>query len=414
MPSEGERVHVGVMAVDIVSYSSEFDEVQERLVRVLTQIVNDILADVRPESVVKLPTGDGIILVFIQETSTTALKVALRLHEKIRDGLINLPIRIGIHDGPALIVKDANDSHNIVGSAVNICQRVMDIGDAGQILLSESAYSSVKSSEAYAKFLEPLEENPVEVKHYLTLNVYRYSDGTFGNRNAPSKLQGGIGLRGASLGRSTDWRDLIATDRSLRMIDISMPLFGTPALLDKLEEMVVHGTEVRVLLLNPISFATELRSIARAYDTINELETTLEYVIKIVRGFRRRLDKFGGPVARRFDVRLFDALPTFSAFLTDDRAYVSFYVEHLSGSRGPFFTATRRSTASGNSSFYDCIGSAFESLWEERSISVFSDDFARRQSELILAVQQKAQEMDWNEWRVKLGIKGEKGGSDRA
>jgi class 3 adenylate cyclase len=406
--SDGERVHVGVLAADIVSYSQEFDEGQERLVRTLTRIVNEVLEDSDSGDdsgdVMRLPTGDGIIIVLLRQSSIAALELAIRLQERIRDGLINLPLRMGIHEGPGLLIRDAAGNRNIVGNVVNICQRVMDVGDVGHILVSESAYAAVKGSERFAKAIKPLDHGPVEVKHYLTLNVYKYSDGTFGVEADPVRLANNIGIRLASIGRTTDWRDLLTTERSLRMADISMPLFGTPALLDKLEQLIVSGVEVRVLVLNPLSLAAAIRRVSRSYDSENELDTTLDYVIRIVIGFRRRLERHGPAAMRRFDFRLFDTTPTFSCFLTDDRLHVSFYVEHLSGSRGPFFSAVKRPGGSRTGSLYEVVGDAFEVIWDERSLSIFSTEFMESARQLAQRNVETAQALAEVDLQSRLGL----------
>ncbi|PYL46172.1 MAG: hypothetical protein DMF32_12715, partial [Verrucomicrobia bacterium] len=48
----------------------------------------------------------------------------------------HIQLRMGIHSGPINRVTDVNDKTNIVGSGINVAQRVLDCGDAGHILLS--------------------------------------------------------------------------------------------------------------------------------------------------------------------------------------------------------------------------------------------------------------------------------------
>jgi len=84
---------------------------------------------------VRLPTGDGMALVFHnspEEPVRCALDIsrALKEHPKLR-------VRMGIHSGPVNEVADVNERTNIAGAGINIAQRVMDCGDAGHILLSK-------------------------------------------------------------------------------------------------------------------------------------------------------------------------------------------------------------------------------------------------------------------------------------
>ena len=45
---------------------------------------------------------------------------------------------MGIHSGPVNEVTDLNEQANIAGAGINIAQRVMDCGDAGHILFSQT------------------------------------------------------------------------------------------------------------------------------------------------------------------------------------------------------------------------------------------------------------------------------------
>jgi class 3 adenylate cyclase len=44
---------------------------------------------------------------------------------------------MGIHSGPVSDVTDVSGRSNLAGAGINMAQRVMDCGDAGQILLSK-------------------------------------------------------------------------------------------------------------------------------------------------------------------------------------------------------------------------------------------------------------------------------------
>src|SRR5437764_2370031 len=138
-----KRTHVAVLAMDIVSYSKELDDTQEKLVRVLSDIVNQSLDAHKITDVLKLPTGDGAILVFPGQPGSVALEVALGVRWHIRDRLIKLPVRMGIHEGTASLMPDVAGRTNVVGNAINICARVMHIGDDEHILLSETVYEGL-------------------------------------------------------------------------------------------------------------------------------------------------------------------------------------------------------------------------------------------------------------------------------
>jgi len=187
---KNEFTSIAVLAIDIVSYSIEFDEIQFKMVNILYSIIEDIIQLIKGKNdIIILPTGDGAIITFVKGTSEHCIQVAIDLHEKIKADLLRLPIRIGIHEGSGIIYQDINGKQNLVGNVINMCQRVMDLGDKDHILISDTSYSALKNREKYVRFLEPLENNPVQVKHGVAINVYNYFDGKFGSLNPPSKFK---------------------------------------------------------------------------------------------------------------------------------------------------------------------------------------------------------------------------------
>src|SRR5437016_10725242 len=104
MPPEAEnnlRLEIGhVLFIDIVGYSKLLIEDQKKCLRQLTEIVL-ATAQVREatnEQLVRLPTGDGVALVFrnsSEEPAQCALEIAeaLKKHPEIQ-------VRMGIHSGP--------------------------------------------------------------------------------------------------------------------------------------------------------------------------------------------------------------------------------------------------------------------------------------------------------------------------
>ena len=126
-----------VLFIDIVGYSKLLIEEQSGRLRQLTEIVLGT-AQVREapdERLVRLPTGDGMALVFrnsSEEPARCALEIAqaLKAHPEIA-------VRMGIHSGPVSEVTDVSGRTNIAGAGINLAQRVMDCGDAGHILVSK-------------------------------------------------------------------------------------------------------------------------------------------------------------------------------------------------------------------------------------------------------------------------------------
>jgi class 3 adenylate cyclase len=127
-----------VLFIDIVGYSKLLISEQSDQVQKLKEIVRGTdqvrLAEAEGK-LLRLPTGDGGALVFRNSPEAPvlcALEIAraLKSHPELR-------VRMGIHSGPVNETSDLNEQANIAGAGINIAQRVMDCGDAGDILLSK-------------------------------------------------------------------------------------------------------------------------------------------------------------------------------------------------------------------------------------------------------------------------------------
>ncbi len=127
-----------VLFIDIVGYSKLLINDQSELLRQLNEVVRgtEHFRSAEAEGkLVRLPTGDGMALVFHnspEEPARCALEIAQTLKANPR-----LRVRMGIHSGPVNQVADVNERENIAGAGINTAQRVMDCGDAGHILLSK-------------------------------------------------------------------------------------------------------------------------------------------------------------------------------------------------------------------------------------------------------------------------------------
>jgi len=192
MPAEltsDAKFEIGhVLFIDIVGYSKLRLNEQRSLVEALNQIVRQTSEFQQAEAegkLVRLPTGDGMALVFYNAPEAPvecALQIAhaLNQHSQLR-------VRMGVHSGPVSSVLDVNERRNIAGAGINLAQRVMDCGDAGHILLSKRAADDLEHSGKWHGYLHPLGE--CEVKHGLSLSVVNLYTDSAGNRELPSKLK---------------------------------------------------------------------------------------------------------------------------------------------------------------------------------------------------------------------------------
>jgi len=182
------RLEIGhVLFIDLVGYSKLLIEEQRERLGQLTEIVSATgqVCEAPNEQLVRLPTGDGMALVFrnsVEEPAQCALEIALALkaHQEIA-------VRMGIHSGPVSDVIDVNGRSNIAGAGINLAQRVMDCGDAGHILLSQRVADDLAQYRQWSPRLHDLGE--CEVKHGVRLHVVNLYTEELGNPAVPEKFK---------------------------------------------------------------------------------------------------------------------------------------------------------------------------------------------------------------------------------
>ena len=177
-----------LLLIDVVGFSKLLVNEQIEVLQELKRIVRGTdcfrVAEAN-DKLIRVATGDGMALSFFQspeEPVRCALDIskALLQHPHIQ-------LRMGIHSGPINRVRDVNDKTNIVGSGINVAQRVLDCGDAGHILLSAHIAEDLAEYRHWQPCLHDLGE--CEVKHGLRLHLFNlYKDG-LGNPQVPEKLK---------------------------------------------------------------------------------------------------------------------------------------------------------------------------------------------------------------------------------
>src|SRR6202049_2112941 len=180
-----EMAHV--LFMDIVGYSKLPMDHQEVALHTLQAVVSatpEFLRAQASEDMIRLPTGDGMALVFFGDAEAAArcaLEVsrALKSHPEIL-------LRMGLHNGPVYRVADINANQNVAGGGINIAQRVMDCGDAGHILASQSVADVLGQLSSWKDRLHDLGE--AEVKHGVRVHLYNLYTVGAGNAELPQKL----------------------------------------------------------------------------------------------------------------------------------------------------------------------------------------------------------------------------------
>jgi TolB-like protein len=188
MSTGDTRLEIGhVLFIDIVGYSKLLVKQQSELLRELNEVVsgtNEFRQADSAEKLIRLPTGDGMALVFRTNPEAPVecamdIARALKSHPAIQ-------LRMGIHSGPVNEVVDVNQRANIAGAGINMAQRVMDCGDAGHILLSKHVAEDLEQDDRWRPLLHDL--GTCEVKHGVSVGVTNLYSDEVGNPQLPKKF----------------------------------------------------------------------------------------------------------------------------------------------------------------------------------------------------------------------------------
>src|SRR5438552_6890273 len=161
-----------VLFIDTVGYSKLRIHEQRELFDELNRVVRDTAQFRAAEAsgkLTRLPTGDGMALVFTTSVETPvecALAIARALKQHPR-----LAIRMGIHSGPVSRVVDANDQVTVTRAGINLAQRVTDCAQAGHIPLSQRAADGLAALAPRQTYLHQI--GPCEVKHGARIELVK-------------------------------------------------------------------------------------------------------------------------------------------------------------------------------------------------------------------------------------------------
>jgi TolB-like protein/Tfp pilus assembly protein PilF len=190
--SELEIAHV--LFIDTVGYSKLLIDEQLEVFDALNRVVKESDQFRKSDAagnLVRLPTGDGMALVFLDSPEAPA-QCALEISKALRE-FPSLPLRMGIHSGLVSRVFDVNNRMNIAGAAINIAQRVMNCGDRGHILLSKRAADDLVEYGHWQPFLHEIGE--CEMKHGVKISLVNFYNEEVGNPVLPDRCSQRVGKR---------------------------------------------------------------------------------------------------------------------------------------------------------------------------------------------------------------------------
>ena len=176
-----------VLFIDIVGYSKLLINEQSEALKALNNIVRGTPRFRSAEAagqLIRLPTGDGMALVFL-DTLEAPAQCALEISRELR-GVPQFGVRMGVHSGPVNQVADVSGRLNLTGAGINVACRVMDCGDAGHILLSRRVAEDLSQYRQWQPNVHDLGE--VKVKHDVTIGLANLYTEELGNPQRPAKL----------------------------------------------------------------------------------------------------------------------------------------------------------------------------------------------------------------------------------
>src|SRR5947209_939110 len=176
-----------VLFIDIVGYSKLLINEQSESLQELNEVVRGsetFRAAEAAGTLAKIPTGDGMALVF-SSTPEEPVRCALEISSTLKRHS-NLHVRMGIHSGPVSSVTDVDNRSNIAGSGINMAQRIMDCGDAGHILVSKRVAEDLGQYRQWQSALHDLGE--CRVKHDVAVSIVNLYTDEAGNAAVPSKF----------------------------------------------------------------------------------------------------------------------------------------------------------------------------------------------------------------------------------
>lgn len=177
-----------VLFIDTVGYSKLLISEQRELLDELNRVVRSTNCFRAAESsghLIRLPTGDGMALVFL-DSPETPVQCACEISRALK-GSSRLPLRMGIHSGPVSRVLDVNDHSNAAGAGINIAQRVMSCGDARHILLSRRAADDLVEYGDWRNYLHEIGE--CTFKHGTKITLVNFYNDEVGNPELPVRYQ---------------------------------------------------------------------------------------------------------------------------------------------------------------------------------------------------------------------------------
>lgn len=198
VPKRARTTPAKYIFLDIVGFTHNRSvEAQSEIVGVLNSIIKTSVKGIPKKSLILLPTGDGVCIVFLNmddpydvhvQVALDILKFVADHNEKTQDPMRQIEVRVGINANVDNLVVGVNGETNIAGAGINLAQRVMSAADGNQVLVGQPVFETLIQRE---KYLNGFRSYTAQIKHQIDLPVHQYvADGHRGlNVGVPSQFQ---------------------------------------------------------------------------------------------------------------------------------------------------------------------------------------------------------------------------------
>ncbi len=181
--------------IDIVGLSSPdiSTETQTTKIKILNKSISECntFKSFPKDRLLFSSTGDGMVIGF-RDGLEQPIHLALELNEKLKQYNKDQPptnviqVRIGCHSDIVFLVDDIYGRPNLWGPGIILARRVMDLGDAGHILMTSAmAEGLLELSDDYKEIIHPLHD--CQIKHDQIMFVYSVYGENFGNPSKPKR-----------------------------------------------------------------------------------------------------------------------------------------------------------------------------------------------------------------------------------
>ena len=136
------------------------------------------------DQITVMPSGAGIALVFFGDPEAP-LRCAVEISRQAR-GAERVHLRMGLHSWPVCRTADMKLERALGDSGINVAQKVMDCGDQGHILISESVADLMRQVGHWKDALHDLGD--IEIGQGFRLHLFNFWNSEAGNPEVPKKL----------------------------------------------------------------------------------------------------------------------------------------------------------------------------------------------------------------------------------